>query len=249
VVIITEFKEISEEEIQVIKDALKDNLFIIEEVMSSKEKYIETFNTLYGYMKQAFEIKEIREHPLHFKFKKDDEYIHVLQIRRFITNFILWEAFLRLDTVSTMDETCIVDCTKISNRVVKNFLDNKAIIPNKRKVSNKKLCKLLSDIIHNLATISNDFNIIMGMSISIETFMDVANVNPEYDSILRTSIDENMQPTDIETKLEQLRKREIEILMKEDNLLRPMLITGSGINVKQLGEFSINGGLIFSSAA
>lgn len=244
-----DFKEITEEQIKDIKEALKDNLFIIEEVMSSKEKYDETFNMLYGYMIQAFEVKEIREHPLYFRFKKDDEKVHVLQIRRFITNFILWEGLLILDAANTVNEDCIIDCTKLSNKMIKKFLDEKIIIPHRKKVSNRKLCKILSDIIANLTRISNDFNIIMGMSISIETFMDVANANPRYNEIIRTKIDENMQPTEIEVTLEQLRKEEIEILLKEDNLLRPMLITGSGINVKQLSEFSINGGLIISSAA
>ena len=245
---ITEYREISDEEIQEIRDELKDNLFIVEGFMETEDSYNETFENLYGYMIRAFEVKEIREHPLHFKFKKSDEYIHALQIRRFITNIILWKAFLDLDAVDALNEDCIIDCTKISNRVIKDFLDNKIVIPYKRKTSNKKLCRILSEVIDNLTRISNDFNIIMGMSINIETFMDVANKNPEYDRIIRTKIDENMQPTEIEVSLENLRKREIEILTQEENLLRPMLLTGSGINVKQLGEFSINGGLDISPA-
>ena len=73
--------------------------------------------------------------------------------------------------------------------------------------------------------------------------MDVANKNSRFNEIIRTKIDPNMQPSEIEDYLHKLTNEEIQILMTEENQMRPMLRSGTGIKEKQLQEFSINQGL------
>jgi hypothetical protein len=105
--------------------------------------------------------------------------------------------------------------------------------------------KVIHDMIFNLLRIPTDFNILLALSINTETFIDLANRNPRFAEIIRTKIDENMQPSEIEDYLNTLMHEEINILANDpgDNLLKPILRSGSGIKDKQLTEFSINGGL------
>ena len=233
-----------ENNIKEIIDLLSKRVFIISDIMESRETFNENLENIYDYLKQGFEIKELRTCPTYFRFKETTE-IHALQLRHFLTNLMFWEPLMRLDVSDKLDETYIIDCTKMSTKLIKNYIDNKIVIPYKRIVNNKKMNKVIHDMIYNLSRISTDFNIILGMSINIETFIDVAKRNPRFNEIIRTQLDENMQPTEIEEYLDKLMHEQIEILKNDekDNLLKPILKAGAGIKSKQLAEFSISGGL------
>jgi hypothetical protein len=235
-----------EDNIQSIINELSNTIFVIEDIMIDKESYLLTKTKVYEYLKQGFEIKELRTCPTYFRFKNQgDTTIHCLELRHFLTNIILWEPLLTLGFQEKLDETFIVDCTQISTKNIKKYIDNKIIIPFRTKVSNTKLNKICSDIIYNLSRISTDFNILMGMSINIETFIDVANRIPRFNEIIHTKVDDNMQPKEIEDYLDTVMHEEISILVNdpEPNLLKYILRTGTGIKDKQLTEFSINGGM------
>lgn len=233
-----------EKHIQNIIDELSNNIIIIEHVADDVKKYKKTIEKYYDYIKQGFEYKELRTCPVYFKFfDREDSYIHQLQLRHFVTNLMFWEPMVRIGMFEKMDETYIVDCTKISADLIKEYIDNKIIIPFRTVVGNRKLNKIIHDMIYNLSRISTDFNIILGLSINVETFIDLSNRNPRFNEIIRTKIDENMQPNEIEKYLDDLLEEQVQILKTEDNLLKPILITRAGIKEKQLAEFSINGGL------
>jgi hypothetical protein len=83
------------------------------------------------------------------------------------------------------------------------------------------------------------------LSINIETFIGLADRNPRFNEIIRTKIDDNMQPTEIEATLTRLMYEQIAIFKDdpEGNMLKPILKAGTGIKDKQLSEFAVNGGL------
>lgn len=223
---------------------LSNNVLVIEKHSHSKREYNEFIEKIYEFVKQGYEHKEFRTHPVHFKFfDRENEYIHTLQLRHFLTNIMMWEPLIRLDRFSHIGPHYIMDCTKISSGLIKSYIDNMILIPFRKQFDNKTLNKVIHDLIHNLSRISTDFNIILGLSINVETFIHVAERNPRFNEIIRTKIDESMQPKEIETYLESLMDEEIEILKTEDNFLKPILMSGTGIKAKQLAEFSINGGL------
>lgn len=220
-----------------------DNLcYIMENEMSDRKKYKKFIINIFYQLREGFEIKELRECPVHFRFKEDG-YIYTLQLRHFLTNIIFWEPLIALDSVDHLDETFIIDPKKISAGYIKSYIDQKIIIPFRNKISNKKLNMIIHDLIFNLSRISTDFNPILGMSISIESFIDVANKNERFNEILHTKVDPSWQPNEIEEYLHNLMREEIEILKKEENDLKPMLNAGAGIKDKQLFEFSGNIGL------
>ena len=232
---------LNKEQIEII-NSVKDKIFIIQDQMSDKKKYKNFIKEIFTFLRAGFEEKELRECPIYFRFREDSE-IRVLEMRHFLTNLIFWEPLITLDSCEYLDDSFLVDTTKISSGYIKSYIDNKIIIPYRKKISNRKLNKIISDLIFNLSRISTDFNPILGLTMNIETFMDVANKNPRFNEIIRTKVDPNMQPKEIEDYLHKLTKEEIQILMTEENALRPMLRSGTGIKEKQLQEFSINGGL------
>jgi hypothetical protein len=240
--------DLMEIELQNIMKKIGNTVLVIEEILKSKNNFNKILDTFYEYITIGFEIKEFRSQPIRFRFHPDDEMIYELEIRHFITNLMFWEAHMKLEVVNDLNAEFIFDCTKISTAYIKLYIDNKIIKPYRKNISNKKLNLILHDVLFNLARISNDFNIILGMSINMETFMDVANKNPRFNEIIRTKLDDTMQPNEIEHYLNTLMKEEIEILTKEDNLLAPILRSKTGIKDKQLLEFSIHGGLIISPA-
>ena len=229
-------------ELEEIVESLSNKLFIIEEVADNREDYNKFIDSIYDYLKAGFEEEPLRTCPVYFKFHKDDE-IHTMQLRHFVTNLMFWEPFVRMDIVNRMDSSYIIDATQINSDYIKAYIDNKIIIPNRYLISNKKMNIYIADMIHNLGRISADFNIILGLSMNIEGFMEVADRNPRFNEILHTKLNREDQPKEIENLLNSLMEEEVQILLNEDSPLRPMLRAKSGIKSKQLAEFSIAGGL------
>lgn len=200
-------------------------------------------DVVYGYIKEGFEYDFLRRVMVNFKFTPEGD-IYQLELTHFITNVIMWMPIVKLDE-ECLDESYIVDCTRISNDTIKYFIDTKIIIPFRDIIENRKLNMLIHDMIYELSRISDDFNIIMGLTINIETFIDMANRNPEFKEILYTNISDDMQPSEIEDLTNHLTDRQIEILKDDEkgNCLQPILLSGTGIKTGQYKEFAINYGL------
>lgn len=230
------------DELKDIIDSFGNKIIIMEDEMSEKKKFKKFIKEIFACIRAGFEVKELRECPVYFKFREDSD-IHVMQLRHFLTNIIFWEPLIALNSVNKLDESFIIDPTRISSSYIKQYIDNKIIIPYRKKISNRKLNSVISDLIFNLSRISNDFNVILGLTMNIESFIQVAEDCPRFKEIITTKIEEGTQPNDIEHMLDKLLKEEIEILKRYDNALTPMLNVNTGIKPKQLSEFSISGGL------
>lgn len=226
---------------------LSETVYIIEEQMVSKKEYLEWVEEIYDMVKAGFEIKEFRTFPVTFKFKYDDTEVYQLELRHFLTNIMIWEAFVRLDMQSQLDASFIYDATNTTDDTLYGYfntkiLDNAKIILRHDKKMTRKMNRMMHDITYNLSRISMDFNMILGISINMRSFIDLAKRNERFNEIINTKLPEDMQPAEIESFLDALMKEEIEILRTEDNCLRPMIEAHTGIKDKQLREFSINGG-------
>lgn len=233
--------------IQDLINEITTNLVIIEDHAESKKTYNQLIEKFYDYAKQGFEYRELRTAMVPFKFFKDidDQYVYTLELRHFITNLIMWSGLVKLDRFNDITPEHIMDCTKLNGGYIKNYIDKFIIIPYRSAtdVSNKRLNGVCHDIIHRLSIISTDFNIILGLSINIEVFIEMAEKFPEFNDIIRTSIDEDMQPNEIEAFIEKRTEDAIKILKDNDNMLQPIFRSGTGIKAGQFGEFAVNGGL------
>lgn len=229
-------------EVQEIIEALEKKVYIVDEMMISKKKYHNWIETIYDYIKAGFEFEELRRCPVHFKFHDEDIEILSLALPNFLTNIMIWEAFMRFDTVIKMNKSYIVDARNITANSLYGYFNEKIIIPSRHMVSNKKMNRIMHDITYNLSRISTDFNMILGISISMNSFISLAKESPRFNEIINTKIPEDMQPSEIESYLNDLMHEEMDILSKTDNCLRPMIEAQVGIKDKQLREFSVNGG-------
>ena len=218
------------------------HVFILEDLLKDKKIFKKIYKEMYTFMKKGFEVAEIRKFPVYYMVSKDDKDVYVMEIRHMITNMIFWRTFLDLDDDYTLSKDDIIDAYNVSNKMIKKFIDEKVIGPFLFKVEIKYLNKAIHDLLYRLTKIGNDFNEIMAMGLNLESFIDVANRNPRFNEIIRTRVDENGQPYEIEQYLDELMREEVEILKTEDNCLKPILIAGAGIKEQQLREMTINGG-------
>lgn len=210
--------------------------------MESKKNYKALIETVFDYLRAGFEVKELREAPVYYRFHEESP-VYAMQLRHFLTNLIFWYPIIALDAIADLDERFIIDASRISSSYIENYINNNIVIPYRDRISNKKLNIILHDVIYNLSRIPTEFNLLLGLTINIETFIDVANKNERFNEIIHTKLDESMQPSEIEKYLHELMIEEVDILKREENALRPMLLSGTGIKEKQLAEMSINGGL------
>lgn len=232
-----------DKEQQEVVDGLMKHILVIDHHMVTPVDYRNLVTNYYDAIKSGFEHEECRRCPIRFKFHEEDREIHTLELRHFITNLFLWEPFARLETYDDINADCIVDCTTISTDSIKDFLDDKIIKPYRKDVGNYKLNKITHDVVYNLGRISSDFNELLGLTMNIESFMQISDRNPRFNELIRTKVDESMQPQDVETMLTALTAETIGILKEEDGCLKPILQSGTGIKDGQLKEFVINGGL------
>lgn len=226
-----------------ILQGLSTSILVIEDHMRTMDDFTNLRENYYNAMKGGFEIDEIRHCPIRFYFHEGDEQMHILQLNHFIPNLFMWEPFARLETYDDLDETCIVDCTRITNDLIKEFLDEKLIFPYRQEFTNYKMNKVSHDVIYNLGRISSDFNELLGLTMNAESFMKIADRNERFDEIIRTKFDDAMQPQDVEHQSNELTDEIIEIFKAEEGCLQPILRSDTGIKSGQLKEFTINAGL------
>lgn len=230
------------QEVIEIIELLESKTYIIEEMMESKKKYKRYKEMFYDFIKEGFEEEQLRRQEVHFKFNYSDKETHSLRLPSFIVNMMLWTPYMKLGVCDELNEDNIMDTRDLTSNTLSEYINNRIIRPYRSLLSNKELNKLLHDVTFDLSRISKDFNILLGISISVHNFIDVAEKNPRFNEILRTKIDPTLQPSEIEEIIDNLMKEEIDILKTEDNMLKPILSSGAGIKHKQLAEFSICGG-------
>lgn len=244
------FKEIMEAQktVQEIKAReLMNELKEIHLVISDYTKSYKYFkNNLsekyYQYITEGFEYKWFREHPIHFRFEKEG-IIHTMQFRHFVTNLVFWSGIVRIDS-ETLSEDHIVDCTQISTKLIRNFINEKMLLPYRKDIETSKLNTYIHDMVYDLSMISNDFNDILAISMNAEMFIDLAERYPRFKEIMRTQMPEDMQISDSEEMLDALAKEHMDIIRNDDqyNHLKPILRSSGSIRQGQYREFAVNRG-------
>lgn len=241
-----------EEQIPVINDVgdleeLLQNVYTLEPIMVSEDIYEEFFQRTYNIIKGCFEKKECREHPIVFKFYNRDKETYTMQFRHFITNLILWEPYVTLNTIHFLDEKYIMDASKmvIDPRYDLDSWINRTIITlrnyNVREIT---INKSISKLCYKLRNISIDFSLIMNLNFSYFTFLDMYRKYPRIRELMECKFDSSMQPKAIEDVIASNLEEEIEIYKNDpNNPIGMILKTRTGIKTKQFGEFTIAQGL------
>jgi hypothetical protein len=225
---------------------LEETVFIVHEIMQDKKHFKPVFKELYNYMKQGFEKPEVRKHPLKFKFTTDEhEPIRTMEVRHFIINMIYWHPFMKFDKYDDLNEEHIYDCSCPTTKSSIDYINRKIIHPYRKEIDLAEMNSALDDMVYLLSRINNDFAVIMATTLDMESFIEMREKYPRFKELTETEIPEGMQPKSIEDLLDANLKEFVDIINTdpEPNNIRPLLITGAGINKGQLSQFAINGGL------
>ena len=111
-------------------------------------------------------------------------------------------------------------------------------------IKNTKINMMVSEVLYNLRMISSDFSLLLGVSISLGSIMDVYETNPVVRNLMESTYSVEEKPNEIENRLNQNEEILIDEYKKYDNnSISIMLRAGSGIKTKQLREFMVAIGL------
>ena len=227
-------------------DRLENHVFVVRDILKSDKSFNRTMKELYDYMKQGFERVEVRTHPLKFRFKNlDKEPIKTMQIRHFIINLIYWYPFMVLDRVNDLNDSHIYkEACCPTKKSSLNYVNNKIIRAYRETYDTSVISAALDDLVHLLTLINKDFAVIMATTLDMESFSDLRERYPRFKELTETTLEEGMQPKEIEDQLASNLKELVNIIDNDpDNNIKPFLITGVGINKGQFSQFAINGGL------
>lgn len=211
---------------------------IIDDILRSEDTWRHELEFHYNKLKNGFEIKEIREQMIYFKFYEDDTKIFNLKITHYIVNLMMWKPFIKLK--SQLNKDYIIDCSELNNGTIKKYIDSKIVIPFRKKITNKMMNEEIASVIEELGRISNGFNPILTITMNLKDTCDLMNRNKEYYDIIHYRLPDGLQPFEIEQILEKKTDRAIEILSTEENNLKYILKSKQGIRPKQLCEYEIN---------
>lgn len=218
-----------------------DTYLIMDDVLADIKSYEFILQQLIDIMKLGFEVEEIRHRPIHFKFRKTQKKMHVLPLNNFISNLVLWYAFLEMDRVDLLDEHLIYDFTKVyPEGLIENvcqWLDNEALIYFEGDFHSKN--KIVDEIFHNIRAMSRAFCLLMGMSISMYDIWQAEKKCPEISEIIFGKIDTSLQPKEIEIELARRTDRLIELFSQVDCDLKPLLVSGKNISKGQFKEMFV----------
>lgn len=221
-------------------------ILIIDDVLLNRQTYHDTYQDILDICKYAYEVKEIRERPIRFKFHKEDKKIHTLQLRHFLSNLILWYAFMEADASDVMDETYIHDMTKSNNNKIMGYL-NEFVLPilSEMRVDVYSQNAIIDEIVQNMTAISAAFLPLIGSGISVYSIRQAEKRNPEIGKIMYGKLDPNLQPAEIEKELSDRTDRLIDYFCNdpEDNDLKPLFKAGNLLSKGQFKEICVMIGL------
>ena len=218
-----------------------DMYLIMDDVLSDPHAYQLVLQQLIDIMKLGFEIEQVRHRPIHFKFRKRDKKIHELPLNNFISNLVLWYAFMAMDKVEELDDSFIYDFKKFNMKDVVRYLDDRVLPMCEDDFHSKN--KIIDEIFHNIRAIANAFCLLMGMSISMYDIWQAEKANPEISELIFGDIDSTLQPTEIESELSRRAERLMELFTEVDCDLKPLLVSGKNISAGQFKEMFVKIGM------
>ena len=215
------------------------NYLILDDVLSSEESFELIYQDIFDFLKYGFELKNIREFPIRFIIHHGDpddmEHLKTLQVRHFLSNMLMWYAFMKMDRVEIIDDSFIVDWKGKPISFIADYIDEK-IIPNDVDGDFHSQNAICDEIVHHVKAISSALCLIMGYSASIYDIMKAEEADPEIHNILYEHIDPTLQPKEMESLLAEKNDRLMRAFMRSDSDLTPLLCSGNNLSKDQCRE-------------
>lgn len=215
-----------------------NTVLVLDDVLANVRNWSIIYQDILDIMKYGFERDEIRKRKIRFKFHEEDEKVYSLQLNHFHSNMILWKAFVIIDAIDILDESFVFDFRLKKINDIAEYINEKII--DECEVDFHTMNKVVDEIWYHVTAIARAFCLLMGMSASIYDIYRSANMVPEIDDLLHTTLPQDIQPVDAEKILTAKTDRLMELMSEvEGSDFRPLLLAGKNINSNQLKEIAI----------
>lgn len=221
---------------QLISKYPDDLYLILDDVLSSEDAYAMIFQDLLDMMKYGFEVAEKRHKIIRFKIHSNDNKYYSLIIPNFISNMILWRAFMDIGRQDVLDDSYIFNFRPFVMQQIVDYINDK-ILPI-HPGDFYALNKTVDEIWYAIISISYAFTPLMGMGISNYDIMQMEERNPRLTELMNSDIDDTMQPKEIEDSLNDRIKEIVDIIINDEgyNNFKPMYAAGNVLNMNQSKE-------------
>ena len=218
------------------------SLYVIEDYMTSYERYEEFCKELRNVVRACFVYKECREYQIKFKFYRTDTKSFKIELRHFLINIYSWYPFCELSGIPILNEDFIIKADDIPH--INDYINDKLIEFMRRyNVNQVQINKNIAEVIDKYTSISLDFSDLMNLTFSDKDFFEMYD-DEEYRELMDYRSPEGAQPVEIEEKLHDYQNRLIEKIKKDPkNPLGVIKRAGTGLKDKQLAEFFIAMGM------
>ena len=216
-----------------------DLLLVMEEVLSSKKAFQLVFQDLIDIMKYGFEDENVRKRPVYYKFKKREKKQYVMQLNHMISNLIFWNPLIEVDKVGLLDESWIVDFDKFDTGALMSYINTKLLPVFDTDFASQNV--MVDEIYHNIISISHAFCLLMGMGLSLYDLHQLELRDPEISHIMRDSVDQSLEPHEVEEQLNSRNKRLIQKLVEDPigNDYKPFFASNTGLKAAQFREYIV----------
>lgn len=214
------------------------NFLVLDEVLENEAHFEYVYQDLLDLLKYGLEFKYVREMPISFAIHRSDyeenQKLYTLEVRHFLSNMVMWYAFMKMDKVEIMDESFIIDWRNKPVKFIASYIDEK-VIPN-YEGDFHSLNAICDEIVYHVKAISDAFCMIFGYSASIYDIMKAEEADPEIHEILYGHIDPSLQPREMEQLLAEKNQRLMDAFARSDSDLRPLLLSGKNLSSDQFRE-------------
>ena len=215
----------------------------LDDILKSKEAYVERYQDILDILKYGFENPEIRKKEISFIIHRGDKTKYTLQLRHFLSNMIFWYALMDADCYDRMDASYIFDFKGASLNDDINFMNTK-LLPAMEDEDFHTQSRIIDEITHHMTAISKAFNPLFGLGISVYSIYQADRRNPRIGQLMHEKLDPTMQPIEIESELSARTEELIDLFIKDGvNDLAPMFLSGKNLSKDQFKEIAVMIGL------
>ena len=206
-----------------------DLLITISDIFNSKKALHLIFQDLIDIMKYGFEDESVRKRIIHFKFNPKDK-IRDMQLNHFISNLIFWHPVIDVDKVDILDESWIFDFSKFNTKTLLEYINTKLLPIYDMDFRSQNV--MVDEVYHYITSISQAFCLLMGMGLSLYDLHQLELRDPEISHLMRDSVDQSLEPHEVEEELNKRNKRLIQKLIEdpETNDYKPFFSAGTGFS-------------------
>lgn len=217
---------------------------VLEDVLMNDDTYSYIYQDMLDMLKYGLEYKLVREFPIRFVIHSDEprnaDTAYMLECRHFLSNMVVWYAYMKMERVDILDESFIIDWR---NKDIKFFerYANEKIIPY-HSGDYHSMCAIIDEIVYHMKAISDAFCLIFGYSASIWDIAQAEKNDPEIHDILYGEIDHSLPPHEMEEYFRGINRKLMDKFASADSDLRPLLKSGKNISEDQFREIFLCAG-------